>query len=245
MWKAEKNRRYSVRSVYRICIREVINNDHLRNSGYWSGIWRLKGHIKVKNLVWRICRDYLPTRVKLRSRGVNCPSECVRCEDPHEDSYHNLFHCQTTIDIWHSANVWHLISPSLNQFDNDPNIIFNLLQKLSTTQTETIVTIMWSIWKARNLKLWQQVSNSTVTILERAKHLLEGWRIANRKQAPTRQENISSIPSTSHHNGNANFKWRKPSSGRYKCNVNASSPTNTNKVRLGMCIRDSDGNHVR
>ena len=104
---------------------------------------------------------------------------------------------------------------------------------------------MWSIWKARNLKLWQQVSDSTVTILERAKHLLEGWRIANRKQAPTRQENVSSIPSTSHHNGDANFKWRKSRSGRYKCNVDASFPTNTNKVGLGMCIRDSDGNHVR
>ena len=100
---------------------------------------------------------------------------------------------------------------------------------------------MWSIWKARNLKLWQQVSDSTVTILERAKHLLEGWRIANRKQAPTRQENVSSIPSTSHHNGDANFKWRKSRSGRYKCNVDASFPTNTNKVGLGMCIRDLDG----
>jgi len=45
------------------------------------------------------------------------------------------------------------------------------------------------------------VSDSTVTILVRAKHLLEGWRNANRKQNPTRQENIASIPSTSHHNG--------------------------------------------
>jgi len=29
---------YSVRSAYRICIEEVINNDHLRKPGYWSGI---------------------------------------------------------------------------------------------------------------------------------------------------------------------------------------------------------------
>ena len=82
IWKAEKNGNYSVRSAYRICIEEVINNDHLRKPGYWSGIWRLKVPPKVKSLVWRICRDCFPTRVKLRSRGVNCPSECVRCEDP-------------------------------------------------------------------------------------------------------------------------------------------------------------------
>jgi len=200
---------------------------------------------KVKNLVWRICRDCFPTRVKLRSSGVNCPSECVRCEDPHEDSYHILFHCPTTVDIWQTTNIWHLISLSLNQFDNAPDIIFNLLQRLSTAQTETVVTIMWSIWKARKLKLWQQVSDSTMTILEREKHLLEGWRNGNRKQALTRQDNTPSIPSSSHHNGDANFGWRKPRSGRYKCNDDASFSNTTNKVGFGMCVRDSDENHVR
>jgi len=66
---------------------------------------------------------------------------------------------------------------------------------------------MWSIWKARNLKLWQQVSYSTFTILERARHLLEGWRNANRKQTPIRQDNTPSFPSFSHHNGDVNFRW--------------------------------------
>ena len=121
-----------------------------------------------------------PTRVRLISRGVNCPSACVKCEDSYEDTYHIFFHCKTTIDAWNAANVWHLIAPSLNQFDNASDVIFDLLQKLSASQVESIVTIMWGIWKSRNLKLWQQVSESTVTILERAKHLLEGWRRANR-----------------------------------------------------------------
>jgi hypothetical protein len=80
IWKAEKNGCYSVKSAYRMCIEEIINNDHLRKPGYWSGIWRLKVPPKVKSLVWRICRDCFPTRVKLRSRGVNCPSDCVMCE---------------------------------------------------------------------------------------------------------------------------------------------------------------------
>ena len=129
----------------------------------------------------RVWRDCFPTRVKLISRWVNCQSACVTCDDPHEDSYHIFFHCKTAIDVWNAANVWHLIAPSLNQFDNAPDIIFNLLQKLSASQVENVVTIMWSIWKSRNLKLWEHVSESTVTILERAKHLLECWRKANRK----------------------------------------------------------------
>jgi len=200
---------------------------------------------KVKNLVWRICRDCFPTRVKLRSRGVNCPSACVMCEDPHEDSYHILFHCQAAIDVWNAAKIWHLISPSLNQFDNAPDIIFNLLQRLSTAQLELIVTIIWSIWKARNLKLWQQVSHSNNTILARAKHLFEGWRADNHRQNLVSPDIISDNPSTSHQNGDGNIRWRKPRRGRLKCNVDASFSNISNKVGFGMCIRDSDGNHVR
>jgi len=82
VWNVERNGCYSVKSAYRICIEDIINNEHLQKPRYWSGIWRLKVPPKVKNLVWRICRDCFPTRVKLRSRGVNCPSTCVRCEDP-------------------------------------------------------------------------------------------------------------------------------------------------------------------
>ncbi|XP_024634347.2 uncharacterized protein [Medicago truncatula] len=245
IWKAEKNGLYSVKSAYRICIKEVINNDHLCKPGYWSGIWKLKVPPKVKNLIWRICRDCFPTRVKLRSRGVTCPSECVICEDPHEDSYHILFHCPRSIDIWQTTNLWHLISPALHQFDNAPDIIFNLLHNLSAAQIENIVTIMWSIWKARNLKLWQQVSNSFTAILERAKHLLDGWRKANRKRVPIMSDNQALLPSASNSSNNTNIRWRKPESGRYKCNVDASFPTMINKVGFGMCIRDSDENHVR
>ncbi|XP_039685037.1 uncharacterized mitochondrial protein AtMg00310-like [Medicago truncatula] len=47
IWKAEKNGCYSLRSAYRTCIEDVINNDHLRRPGYWSGIWRLKVPPKV------------------------------------------------------------------------------------------------------------------------------------------------------------------------------------------------------
>jgi len=38
--------------------------------------------------------------------------------------------------------------------------------------------------------------------------------------------------------------WKKPSPGRFKCNVDASFPTTLNKVCFGPCIRDAEGNFV-
>ncbi|XP_024640514.1 uncharacterized protein [Medicago truncatula] len=153
------------------------------------------------------------------------------------------------VDVWNAANVWHLISPSLVLFDNASDIIFHLLRILSTTQIENIVTIIWSIWKARNLKLWQQVTDSTTTIMVRAIHLLEGWRSANRKQNPSNHSHIDTTLPRNHTNqvvdGDSNIRWRKPRSGRLKCNIDASFSDVNNKIGLGMCIRDSKGFHVR
>ncbi|XP_024630887.1 uncharacterized protein [Medicago truncatula] len=62
IWKAERNGLYSVKSAYRLCVEELIDTAHLRRDEYWSGIWRLKVPQKIKNLIWRMCRGFFPTR---------------------------------------------------------------------------------------------------------------------------------------------------------------------------------------
>ena len=37
-------------------------------------IWSLKMIPKVKNLIWRACRNCLPTRMRVQDKCVNCPS---------------------------------------------------------------------------------------------------------------------------------------------------------------------------
>jgi len=173
-------------------------------------------------------------RVRLKSRGINCPFVCVTCNDSHEDSYHIFFHCKTNIDVWSATNVWHLIAQSLSHFNNVPDIIFNLLQQVLAIQLETIATIMWSIRKALNLKLWQHVSDSSTTTLERAKHILEGWRSVNCKECLSAQEHTFVTTGVRQHsdqnpgNMNINIRWRKPRHGRFKCNVDASFSNSSN-----------------
>lgn len=73
IWRAEKNGHYSVRSAYRICMEEIAGNSHLHRAGNWDNIWRIKVPPKVKNLIWRVCRNCLPTRARLLDKGVHCP----------------------------------------------------------------------------------------------------------------------------------------------------------------------------
>ncbi|XP_045831441.1 uncharacterized protein LOC123922796 [Trifolium pratense] len=39
-------------------------------------------------------------------------------------------------------------------------------------------------------------------------------------------------------------RWQKPHTGRYKCNIDASFSVRQNKVGIGMCIRDDQGQFV-
>jgi len=68
-------------------------------------------------------------------------------------------------------------------------LIFTLLDQLPLVQRELFVTIMWSLWKRRNLKLWQQQNETIMQVLERAKHILDDWRSA--QQIMMRREDVS------------------------------------------------------
>jgi hypothetical protein len=65
IWKAERNGLYFVKSVYQLCVEDLIYICHLQRDGYWLGIWQLKLAPKVKNLVWRRCCGCFPTCVHL------------------------------------------------------------------------------------------------------------------------------------------------------------------------------------
>jgi hypothetical protein len=79
IWSEENDGVYSVRSGYRKLMK-------VRNRGYgprsvegWSSVSKIHAPPKAKHLLWRICRDYLPTRTRLRNRFVQCPEECPLC----------------------------------------------------------------------------------------------------------------------------------------------------------------------
>lgn len=151
--------------------------------------------------------------------------------------------------MWRAAGLWQIIEPLLHRFDDASDIIFQVLQIVTAAQIELFVTILWSIWKSRNLKLWQQEDENNNNIIERAKHLLEGWRIVNMKQHGLQQHDSTAAATNtsaaqSGHRGNDVIRWQKPRRGRMKCNVDASFSASRNQFGIEMCIRDDEGQFV-
>jgi len=125
-----------------------------------------------------VCCGSFPTQARLSSRGGSYPTYCVICGSNFEDSIHVLLKCPNAVQVWQAVNLLDKINRVLCQNYNMDAVIFTLLHKRPPNQSVLLATLMWSLWKRRNLKLWQQKNETVTQAVERATHLLEDWRAA-------------------------------------------------------------------
>ncbi|MCI36139.1 cytochrome P450 [Trifolium medium] len=92
-----------------------------------------------------------------------------------------------------------------------------------------MAAILWSIWKQRNNKVWNNTLDSQNVVIVRAEKMIKEWNVVRHAQT----HNLA----TTH--ANVINSWKKPLPGRMKCNIDASF--SGNKVGIGMCIRDDSG----
>jgi len=117
----------------------------------------------------------------------------------------------------------------LSQDYDSKTIVFKIQQVLAAEDATTFCGILWSIWKQRNNKVWNnKVTDANAFVLSRAKDNLHEWKLP-------RSLHQTYFVSRQQH---GNICWTKPNTGRYKCNIHESFLKHLNKVGLGMCIRD-------
>lgn len=80
IWYPSANGMYSVKTTYHLVMSRMVDCSHPKMEGDWLLIWKMKVPPRVKISLWRACRNCLPTRVHLQSKGVSCPGTCVVCD---------------------------------------------------------------------------------------------------------------------------------------------------------------------
>ena len=113
---------------------------------------------------------------------------------------------------------------------------------------QRMATVFWSIWKHRNLRVWDNVTEISATVVERARNMVVDWQLANtpavlasttlHQPSPTLAVGASTSAQTSTH------MWQHPTPGRYKCNIDAAFSCQFNRTGIGICVRDSDDTFV-
>lgn len=231
-WKFNKQGSYSVRSGYRLCMEVFSDQEQLKVAADWSKLWHLDVPPKVKTFLWRSCRDCLPTRVKLRTRGVNCSSICAVCNAALETTWHSLITCPSAKECWEQLGIWNFIDSHLLVCENFRELFFALVLVLDAVQVKRFVMTLWSTWTKRNTNLWEGRSETRAEVIHRGQTLYYMWELAQN----TRNHHVVGVEQTP-----PIVKWISPPPGVVKCNLDAAFDPGSSTTGFGLCLRVAGG----
>uniref|UniRef100_A0A2N9GZQ1 Reverse transcriptase domain-containing protein n=1 Tax=Fagus sylvatica TaxID=28930 RepID=A0A2N9GZQ1_FAGSY len=134
----------------------------------WKCIWRTKAPRRACFFVWTAAWNKILTYDNLRKRGYNLPSWCCMCRCNGESVEHLLLHCPAACGLWSwifqtfgvhwvlPGTVTALLFSWWNGLGRHSSDIWNIVP----------VCLMWTIWKERNHRTFEDVSKLDSQILE-------------------------------------------------------------------------------
>ena len=96
VWPFTPNGHYTVNSGYRFLAEEssIFQLPHqsvLHSPVCWKKLWKMNVPNKIKNFVWRSCREALLTKANLYRRKITVDAICDQCKVRTEDCSHAIF----------------------------------------------------------------------------------------------------------------------------------------------------------
>ena len=109
-WPMKQDGRYTCKSGYRFLMEEEENvlqeEPPDADNSFWNHIWALDVPNKVKNLIWRACRNSLPRKENLVRRTIISEATCDRCAACPENPIHALWLYSGLDTVWKPEEEW-------------------------------------------------------------------------------------------------------------------------------------------
>lgn len=176
-----------------------------------------------------MCSRCLPTADLLSVKRVDVSLHCHFCSTEAETISHIFLDCEVAKRCWEGTGINTLWSDG----NNNPNKVGAIYERQDEENRCLFTMICWSIWGARNAKLWDNTSTSPRVIVEGAKTFLYNWRDA-----------MKEIKNQTQYSADLQVRWKKPPVGWVKLNVDATFNRETKSMGLGCVLRDAEGNFV-
>ena len=120
----------------------------------WKMIWSMKVPPKVKNLMWRACRNAMPTKTALLRRTITVSQLCDRCHVPQEDPLHALKSCSKLDVVWSDVELWNFRN-SVKFMDFKGLLSWFITEDKNV---ELFAITAWSVWCKINLELRNKIN---------------------------------------------------------------------------------------
>jgi ribonuclease HI len=158
IWNWEKDGEYSVRSAYHLLCDEKARFQPgpscPQSSKLWKEIWRAPVPNKIKNFMWRLAKNILPTRANLHKKGIHLDLICPLCSREEESSQHLFLKCDIFKLTLFASQLGSHIPIDIDLHD----WILKWLVCQDPLGVQLFCTLMWKFWDGRNavvFKGWQ------------------------------------------------------------------------------------------
>ena len=198
----------------------------MKDNHLWRTLWSIQVPNKIKNLVWRACRNSLPTKENLVRHTIIDNPICDRFKQIPESSLHALWSCGELDVVWEDDSQWQCRrTRTFVDFEE-------LLSWLITNQQdlELFSTSTWLIWTQSNQVCLNKPSISSHLLAATAKELVA--------------EFAQTIPLPPYPRLAANStqtRWRPPTQGMVKINCDGATFRDQKKYGIDVVIREDNG----
>lgn len=124
-----------------------------QNPKIWISLWKINSQPKHLNLCWCILKGEIPVKSKNIGSGVNYESMCPRCEQFEENVDHAFRDCILASQIWCVSSLGFRF-----ESQNSRSVmewLESVLLEAPSQIKEMVASILYSIWWARNVKVYE------------------------------------------------------------------------------------------
>ncbi|XP_076888203.1 uncharacterized protein LOC143538559 [Bidens hawaiensis] len=173
VWLGASNGRFSIRSVKGLMEKEK------ENANIYALNWCKWVPLKCNIHAWRAEMDRIPTNEALGKRNIPMAnSMCSFCGTSVETANHIFTNCLVSMAIWEGISRWFKMSPfsasSVRDLLNIAKTSGLEAEKKDMTH-KTIIISCWSIWNARNGKIFKGKEEKLKEIIGEIKSLGFLW----------------------------------------------------------------------
>ena len=114
-WCLTSSGEFSVKSAYKTIRSSNTQTHPLLQAKDWKQLWKIKANARLKNLLWKISQNILPTYTALNNRFPLPSLDCYLRNNAPESLEHLFIQCDWVAQIW-------LMAPWLINLSNLSNI---------------------------------------------------------------------------------------------------------------------------
>lgn len=192
-------------------------------------IWGLSVPNKIRNFLWRVCREAILVKKKLKRRKILTEGICDHCKLSLESVSHALWECPELLCIWNSIPAY---SFHLTKTFTSLSELFLYVHEEGES-LDWLPTVMWTIWYRRNQIRVSNRDFPITQVIPQASQTVSDFHCANL---------LSQNPSSIH--TESRVQWTPPPTVPSKINFGGAKFQGIGRAGIGAVIRNFQGQAI-